>query len=279
MKKTALYLSLLLIIFSKSLFSQDDNDTLYLKVMTYNIHHGEGIDGKIDINRIAKIIRETGVDLVALQEVDQATERSLGIKILDSLSSITKMHFYFDKNIDFEGGEYGNGILSRLPILVKYNYHYSMITNREQRGLLQTVVDFLGHEILFMATHLDSNGDDSERVASVDQIKSEIKKYPEMPVIICGDFNDTTMSQTILNMKEDYSDTWEQVGEGMGLTFPSDFPEKRIDYIFYSNKNETIKNTYLEPVQISVLRSGASDHLPVIAEFRLINKNTGNHKK
>ena len=277
MKKIILILSLLLILLSKNSFTQNDNDTLFLKVMTYNIHHGEGIDGKIDINRIAKLIRETGVDLVALQEVDQATERSLGIKILDSLSSITRMHFYFDKNIDFEGGEYGNGILSRLPILVKYNYHYNMITDREQRGLLQTVVDFLGNEILFMGTHLDAGGDDSERVSSVDQIKDEIKKYPDMPIIICGDFNDTSMSRTYLKMKENFSDVWEEKENGKGFTYPSDFPEKRIDYVFYSNMNGNKKDIYLEPVRIKVLRSGASDHLPVIAEFRLIRKETTNN--
>ena len=279
MKNIILILSLLLIIVFDSSFSQDNNDTLFLKVMTYNIHHGEGIDGKIDINRIAKLIRETGVDLVALQEVDQATERSLGIKILDSLSSITRMHFYFDKNIDFEDGEYGNGILSRLPILVKYNYHYNMIKGREQRGLLQTVVDFLGNEILFMGTHLDAGGDDSERVSSVDQIKDEIKKYPDMPIIICGDFNDTSMSRTYLKMKEDFSDVWEEKENGKGFTYPSDFPEKRIDYVFYSNMNGNKKDIYLEPVRIKVLRSGASDHLPVIAEFRLIRKETINNSK
>ena len=180
MKKFILISFLMTVIIPLTIYSRDNSDTLYLKVLTYNIHHGEGLDGKIDLNRIAKIIRETGVDLVALQEVDQGTERSFGIKLLDSLSSLTKMHFYFDKNIDFKGGEYGNGILSRLPILVKYNYHYNMITEGEQRGLLQTVVDFLGNEILFMDTHLDASGNDSERVFSIDQINNEIKKYPNM---------------------------------------------------------------------------------------------------
>ncbi len=196
MKKFIFILFLIAVIIPFTIYSQDESDTLYLKVLTYNIHHGEGLDGKIDLNRIAKIIRETGVDLVALQEVDQGTERSFGIKILDSLSTLTKMHFYFDKNIDFKGGEYGNGILSRLPILVKYNYHYNMISEGEQRGLLQTVVDFLGNELLFIDTHLDASGNDSERVASIDEINNEIKKYPDMPIIICGDFNDTSMSRT-----------------------------------------------------------------------------------
>ncbi len=229
------------IIFPNSVFSQENNDTLYLRVMTYNIHHCEGIDGKTDLNRIAKIIRETGVDLVALQEVDQGTERSSGVKILDSLAAITKMHFYFDKNIEFEGGEFGNGILSRLPILVKYNYHYKMNKEGEQRGLLQTVVDFFGNDILFMDTHLNDSRSDSERVLNVDEIKNEVKKYPEMPIIVCGDFNDTSMGRTYLKMREDYSDAWEEIGYGNGFSYPSDFPGKRIDYIFYSNGRDRKK--------------------------------------
>jgi endonuclease/exonuclease/phosphatase (EEP) superfamily protein YafD len=128
-----------------------------------------------------------------------------------------------------------------------------------------------------MGTHLDAGGDDSERVSSVDQIKDEIKKYPDMPIIICGDFNDTSMSRTYLKMKEDFSDVWEEKENGKGFTYPSDFPEKRIDYVFYSNMNGNKKDIYLEPVRIKVLRSGASDHLPVIAEFRLIRKETTNN--
>ena len=272
MKKFILILLFIAVLIPLSIYSQKDSDTLYLKVMTYNIHHGEGFNGKIDLNRIAKIIRETGVDLVALQEVDQGTERSFGIKILDSLSTLTKMHFYFDKNIDFKGGEYGNGILSRLPILVKYNYHYNMISEGEQRGLLQTVVDFLGNEILFMDTHLDASVNDSERVSSIDEINEQIKKYPDMPIIICGDFNDTSLSRTYFKMNENFNDAWEKIGDGKGLTFPSDFPEKRIDYIFYSNEDKKKNKIIIEPALITVYRSGASDHLPVIAEFKVIKK-------
>ena len=272
MKQIYILFFLLTVLIPFTILPQEDNDTLYLKIMTYNIHHGAGLDGKIDLKRIAQVIRETGVDLVALQEVDQATERSLGIKILDSLSALTKMHLYFDKNIDFEGGEYGNGILSRLPILVKYNYHYNMFYEGEQRGLLQTVVDFLGNEILFMDTHLDYRSSDSERVSNIDEIKNEIKKYPDMPVIICGDFNDTAMSRTYLKMKESFSDVWEERGDGKGLTYPSDYPEKRIDYIFYSNRDEEKNKIIIEPAMITVFRSGASDHLPVVAEFKVIKK-------
>ncbi len=274
MKRILLFILLVCLINPKFIYSQFESDTSYLKVMTYNIHHAEGIDGKIDLERIAKLIRVTGVDLVALQEVDKNVERSLGINIIDSLAQLTKMNFYFDKNIDFGGGEYGNAILSRLPILSKYNFHFKMIGDGEQRGLLQTVVNILGSEILFMNTHLDFSGDDSERVFCVNQLNNEIKKYPQMPIIICGDFNDTSLSKTYIKMKENFSDVWEEKGEGLGFTYPSDYPEKRIDYIFYSNIKDEINKIYLEPISITILRSAASDHLPVIGEFKVVtNKN------
>ncbi len=73
-------------------------------------------------------------------------------------------------------------------------------------------------------------------------------------------------------MKESFNDVWDEIGEGKGLTYPSDYPEKRIDYIFYSNVNEKKNKIIIKPAIITVYRSGASDHLPVIAEFKVIKK-------
>ena len=50
-----------------------------VRVLTYNIHHGEGMDGKIDLERIAAVIKRLEPDVVALQEVDVKTTRSQGV--------------------------------------------------------------------------------------------------------------------------------------------------------------------------------------------------------
>ena len=88
-----------------------------IRVMSYNIHHGRGTDDKIDLNRVAKLINDWSPDLVALQEVDNITSRSNYMNETDTLSSKTKMFSVFGKNINVFGGEYGNAILSKYPII------------------------------------------------------------------------------------------------------------------------------------------------------------------
>src|SRR5258707_15896745 len=88
-----------------------------VRVLTYNIHHGEGTDGEFDLPRLANVIKSVEPDLVALQEVDEATERASGVDELAELGRLTGMHTAFGKAMDFQGGAYGVGVLSRWSIL------------------------------------------------------------------------------------------------------------------------------------------------------------------
>lgn len=238
-----------------------------LRVMTYNIHHGEGLDGKVDIARIARVIREARADIVALQEVDRGVERTGKIDIMTMLADQTGMTYAFGKNIEYQGGEYGNGVLTRFPILEEKNHHYTMIREGEQRGLLQLVLEAHGEEIVFMNTHIDYRGDDTERVMNVGEIRSTAKAYGARPVIACGDFNDTPGSRTIGLMKEDFHDAWEAAGSGTGYTFPADTAKKRIDFVFISKHQSS--GTAFRVLSARVIPTDASDHLPllVVLEF------------
>jgi endonuclease/exonuclease/phosphatase family metal-dependent hydrolase len=82
-----------------------------INVLSYNIHHGEGTDGVIDLIRIADLIKNVNADFVALQEVDNGVERTHGINKADSLQKLTGMYYSFNKNISYQCGEYGNAIL------------------------------------------------------------------------------------------------------------------------------------------------------------------------
>lgn len=247
---------------------KSESDAITLRVMTYNIHHGEGVDGKVDIERIAKLIRDAKADIVALQEVDRGVERTKKIDIMTMLADMTGLTYAFGKNIDYQGGDYGNGILTRFPIIEERNLHYKMIREGEQRGLLQLVLDVRGQEIVVMNTHIDYRQDDSERVLNVGELREAAKRYGPRTVIVCGDFNDLPASRTISLMREAFVDTWEAVGQGEGFTYPTATPEKRIDYIFVS-KPTSSGSSVVRPVSAQVLRSEASDHLPVLVEFRI----------
>ena len=86
------------------------------RVMTYNIHHGEGLDGKVDLLRIAELIKRECADLVALQEVDKGVERTARRDFPDELAALTSLTYVFSNNYHFQGGEYGNAVLTRFPV-------------------------------------------------------------------------------------------------------------------------------------------------------------------
>ena len=236
--------------------------SMSFRVMSYNIHHGEGLDQRIDLERIAKLIAEAKADIVGLQEVDRGCERTQKRDLPAELAQLTGMRVHFEKNIPYQGGEYGNAVLTRFPIKSARNTHYKMVRAGEQRGVLQLVLDVHGRDVLFMNTHLDHRADDTERVLNADELRSIIANAGSMPVILCGDFNTAPRTRTHEKITAFLSDCWEMVGQGDGFTIPVRKPAKRIDYIF-------VTRATIEPVSVAVLHSEASDHLPLVAELRL----------
>jgi endonuclease/exonuclease/phosphatase family metal-dependent hydrolase len=232
------------------------------RVMTYNIHHGAGVDGKIDFQRIADLIKREQADIVALQEVDKGVRRTAQRDCPAELAALTGMTCVFSNNFHFQGGEYGNAVLTRFPIKRWTNRHYQMLRPDEQRGLLQVVLEVHGRELVFMNTHIDFRADDSERLVNAAEILEAIQACRGRPIILCGDFNDTPGSRTHQKVAQAFTDTWTTAGAGDGFTIPAEQPRKRIDYIWLS------KGSALEPLKAWVPESQASDHLPVVTELR-----------
>jgi endonuclease/exonuclease/phosphatase family metal-dependent hydrolase len=254
-----------------------------IRVVTYNIHHGEGTDGKFDLPRIAKRILAEKPDIVALQEVDQKTRRANGVDQPAELGRLLEMRPVFGRNIDFEGGSYGTAVFTRLPIRssqsVKLKSYYPPTAeNAEQRGV--QVVE-LGDKnepgLLFLCTHLDYRPPDDERMNSALTINELIRKRDE-PAIIAGDFNAAPQSRVI----REFAKEWKIAGDGGGgkaeggraertggttsplFTFPSNKPEREIDYIMCRPAQRW------EVVEVRVLDEPvASDHRPLLAVLKL----------
>ena len=244
-----------------SLPGNHSNSTTF-RVMTYNIHHGEGLDGKVDLLRIAELIKRERADVVALQEVDKGTQRTMRRDFPEELAALTGMRCVFSNNHAFQGGEYGNAVLTRFPVKRWSNLHYQMIRPGEQRGILQLVLDVRGSEVVFMNTHIDSRPDDAERWLNVGEIEALEKHYAGRPMIICGDFNAVPDSRVCRRLGKTFDDVWAQIGEGDGFSFPAGKPAKRIDYLW------TSRNESLVPLKAWLPQSDASDHLPVVTEFQ-----------
>ena len=235
-------------------------EPVQITVMTYNIHHGEGTDGKLDLERIAKIIRTQNPDLVALQEVDDRAQRSGAVDQTAELGRLTGMENVFGKAMDFQGGGYGQAILSRWPIKLHEVHRLPQREKREPRIALATKIAAPFGEIVFASTHLDHQIE-AVRVEQVAELNRVLKpKTSTSPNILSGDFNATPESAPMNSML----DVWFDVAHSApASTIPSDNPRRRIDYVFCapSDRWTTIHSKVLdEPV--------ASDHRPVIATLK-----------
>lgn len=241
--------------------SQDAARSVTFRMMTYNIHHGEGLDGKIDLRRIADLIKREKADIVSLQEVDKGVPRTDHRDLCAELAALTGMTGIFGKNYDLEGGEYGNAVLTRFPVKTWRNLHYVMMKPGEQRGLLQLRLDVKGRDLVLMNTHFDDSPEDDERMQSVNELPRAAASYAPAPMILSGDFNDLPHSRVYNKLSETLDDTWTMAGSGAGITYPGD--NQRIDYVWRS------RDGALTPLKAWIPVSAASDHLPLVVEFRL----------
>lgn len=261
-----------LVAISGCTFGRSAAKQLTIRVMTWNIHHAEGMDQKIDVDRIGQFIKEEKADIVALQAVDRGMERSKKIDIITKLADITGMTYAFGKTSHDQGGESGNAFLTRFPIFEERNVLFTAQGETEQRGVLLLILGVMGEEIVIANTHFGSEGNDSSRVTAVSDLKSIMKMYSSRPTILCGDFGDIPSSRVVTQLKEEYLDAWEASGTWEGFTFPSDVPKKRIDYMFTNSlhtHDSTLTAVHLRPLSAHVVRSLASDHRPLVVEFDL----------
>ncbi len=243
--------------------SSASHNPVVLRVMTYNIHHGEGLDGRVDTARIAELIKQERADLVALQEVDKGVRRTALRDLTAELAAATGMTGIFSNNFYYQGGEYGNAVLTRFPVKRWTNHHYQMMRPNEQRGILELLLDVRGREVVFMNTHIDSRPDDTERWLNLGEIEGLTMNQTGRPVILCGDFNNQPKGRVYDRLTRTFQDTWSKVGAGDGFSFPANSANRRIDYIWFTQPQ------VLKPLKAWLPRSEASDHLPLVAEFAL----------
>ena len=236
-------------------------DPVTLRVLSYNIHHAEGTDHKLDLQRIADVILSVKPDIVALQEVDRLVQRTNNVDQPAELGRLTSMHAVFGANIELQGGHYGNVVLSRWPIRRHSNDLLPCHQNGEQRGVLQAIIPLPdGTELRFLSTHFDHRSDDRERVASALAINSGIDSFHRQPALLAGDLNDTINSPALKELLKHWQPTSTQIQP----TIPVEQPNRQIDFILMhpTNRWKIIESKVL-PEKV------ASDHRAIMAVLQL----------
>ncbi len=238
-----------------------------LRILSYNIHHAEGVDGKLDVERIANVVKATSPDLVALQEVDRITRRSQGVDQAMELGRQTGMEVVFGANIDLQGGQYGNAVLSRFPIVDSENHSLPNLRQGEQRGVLVASIQAKASSstsadpLVFLATHFDHRRDEAERIASA-KFVNELVSDDERPMILAGDINDTPSSETLGKLR----DVWSSASDQPLATIPVDQPTRQIDFVLFRPADRW------RVVEARVVEERlASDHRPLLVELELVN--------
>jgi endonuclease/exonuclease/phosphatase family metal-dependent hydrolase len=229
-----------------------------VKVLVYNIHAGKDAAGKDNLERVAKVIKETGADVVLLQEVDRGTTRSGNVDQVAVLEKLTGFHAAFGKSLNYQGGDYGIAALSRWPITSPETIPLRVEPPQVRAGgsvepRVALVITTRGLRIL--NTHLDASRDDRYRSQEVEQI---VRVAGDRDLALAGgDFNSEPDSRVQQRLRESgLRDAWSECGSGQPLTFPQDVPVKRIDYLFLRRG--------LQCSSATVLDADASDHRAVL---------------
>lgn len=239
-----------------------------LRILTYNIYHGEAMDGGSNLERIAALIRREQADLVALQEVDDRTRRSGRVNQVVELGQRangvgeTGMHPFFAFAMEQDGGGYGEGVLSRFPFEKAVRHPLTAGAGFEPRAAAEVVVKIDPHtEITFLATHLDHVDDDTQRLSQARQLNQLFALDDGRTRILAGDFNALLDSRPIQELLGQWADA--NPSEG-APTWPSVEPQMRLDYIFYRPQAgiRVVESRVIDERQ-------ASDHRPVLAVFEL----------
>ena len=248
-------------------------------VATYNM----GAARVSDIDTIATAIKALDADIIALDEVDNKTERSGKIDQAKYLADKLGLHYAFGRAIDFEGGQYGVAILSRHPIAASEVVPLPSGDPKvdEARIVLAAEIAVPGFDtpIVFMNTHLDYKEDHSIQQTQVQRINdlavanvslNNIKDFTTKIKILAGDFNDTYNSANVAEL----SRYWNLVATddpNEMRSWPAANPMADLDHIFTS-RGQIWDIKSLEVLQgndRNIDWDGASDHTPIVVKLQL----------
>jgi endonuclease/exonuclease/phosphatase family metal-dependent hydrolase len=231
------------------------------RIVTYNIHKGRGMDGRVRIERILRVLREVEADVVALQEVVNRDERSPEEHQARYLAEQLGYFYSVGETRRHRGGVYGNVTLSRWKFEMCRHVDLS-IAGREPRGALRTDIQ-VGKELLHVFNvHLGTAV--RERRAQARLIDEHLLKALDVPGhrIVMGDFNDWNHGLVTKTLSDEFHLTDLAAHLPRTRGYPALLPLVHLDHIYLDHELR-IEQARFQRNRLSLM---ASDHLPLVAE-------------
>lgn len=246
-----------------------------LRVMSYNIHYGSDVKNKYNLEGIADVIKDSGAEVIGLQEVDvHWGSRSNFENEIRLIAEKLDMNYFFAPiysldpvNAGEPRREFGVAVLSKYPILEAVNHDITRLSTQVSNpdpapspGFLEVLINVKGVHLPVYVTHLDYRSDPKIRSMQVsDMIRVMGSNHREK--ILLGDMNATPAAVELAPLFSMFNDTVSITGNDSCLTFPSNAPRSRIDYILTTDG--------IRVDSTKTINSQASDHLPIISDIFL----------
>ncbi len=241
----------------------------HLRVMTYNVHSCVGMDSRIAPERIARVIARYHPDVVALQEVDVGKNRTFSVDQAQLIARHLNMEVDFHPSMQIEGEEYGDAVLTHLPVLRTRTGSLGPVPTRpnaEARGIQWLTLDMDGLEVQILNTHLGLFA--AERKVQVEELMS-VRWLGNIecrgPTILCGDFNATPRSPAMLTLKSALTDVQDLTTAKRLNTFAGRLPTLCIDHVLVRHIDK-VSRVLVPNTELTRL---ASDHLPLVVDITL----------
>lgn len=256
---------ILICLIISSFYSCKEKQTYNLKILSYNIRHGEGMDRILDLSRSKGIIESQSPDLCGLQEVDNYCLRSGSVDQTKFLAQKLYMTGTFGAFMDYQGGEYGMATLTVKPIISTKILQLPEGEDEPRTSIVHEIQIAKGCTIVFANVHFDWVSGSEGITNRLNQAKALVKYIDALDrgSIIIGDFNCTPESPT-MQYFTDHGFVFVEKGED-NLSFQDD-PKAEIDHIIYRNTGDVkFEKKSIKLIEEPVI----SDHRPLVAELKV----------
>ena len=234
-----------------------------LRIVTYNIHKCRGMDARVRPERVAAVLAELDADVIALQEVVRGKKEKDQLVVI--AKAIGAKHYRFGATRKYRGADYGNAVISRLPIISHEAYDITA-SRREPRGCLRADIDIGGRTLRLFNAHLGTGLFERRKQAQL-LIADKLLNNPNFSGsrIMLGDFNEWTRGLTTRLLKAHLISADLRPFMRRIKTYPGIAPFMHLDHIYFDPAFKLTNVVLCRTRQAKM----ASDHLPLIAEFSL----------